>query len=269
MKDFFVKIIRDIFCFKRNILEEIVNIEFKEIDYKYCELNCFNSNDLWFFINQRNDLFKEFFVNEEKNENLNFLKVDSISASKSKSSGYRFDTIYSFGKNVLIDRKMNWDFENCINHIKYEYKEKPLRLYFYKWNNRYEWNNGDGSHHFAAANFLAANNSYEQIFNCNIKSISINNEVANNLLDNYEMFVFNISSYILEEIFKEDIIDIIRIQDGHIMVLFDKDKSKNKGYINLLKIIDKKYALYFNEYIESRLKYQDTYLKKKAINEDN
>lgn len=266
MKDFLVKIIRDIFCLKRNIMEEIVNIEFKEIAYKHSELNCFNSNDLWFFINQRNDLFKEFFINEEKNEKLNFLKVDSISASKSKGSGYRFDTIYSFGKNVLIDRKMNWDFENCINHIKYEYKEKPLRLYSYKWNNRYEWKNSDGSHHFAAANFLATNNSYEQIFNCNIKSISINNEVANNLLGNYEMFVFNISSYIIEEIFKEDIIDIIRIQDGHIMVLFDKDKSINKGYINLLKLIDKKYALYFNDYLESRLKYQDTYLKKKAIN---
>lgn len=263
MKDFCVKIIRDIFCLKRNILEEIINIEFKEIDYKYCEINCFNSNDLWFFINQRNEHFKEFFINEEKNENLNFLKVDSISASKSKSSGYRFETIYSFGKNVLIDRKMNWTYESCIKHNE---KDKILPLSYYKWNNRYEWKNSDGSHHFAAANFLATNNGYEHIVNCNIKSISINNEVANNLLGNYEMFVFNIYSYIIEEIFKEDIIDIVRIQDGHIMVLFDKDKSKNKGYINLLKLIDKKYALYFNDYLESRLKYQDTYLKKKAIN---
>lgn len=260
MKDFLVKIIRDIFCFKRNILEEIVNIEFKEIDYKYCELNCFNSNDLWFFINQRNDFFKEFFVNEEKNENLNFLKVDSISASKSKGSGYIFDTIYSFGKNVLIDRKMNWDFENCIKHVKNELKENPLTLYHYKWNNRYEWKNSGGSHHFAAANFLATNNGYEQIFNCNIKSISINNKVVNKFIDNYEMFVFNIPSYIFKEIFKDEIIEIIRIEDEHIIVLFDKDKSKNKGYINLLKLIDKKYALYFNEYLESRLKYQENYL---------
>lgn len=269
MKDLFVKIIRDIFCFKRNIQEEIITIEFKEIDYKDSELYCFNSNDLWFFIDEKNDHFKGFFINEEKYEDLNFLRIDSISASKSKGSGYRFDTIYSFGKNVLIDRKMNWDVESCIKHIKNENNGKPLRLYHYKWNNRYEWKNSDGSHHFAAANFLTTNNGYEHIFNCNIKSISIKNEVANKLLDNHEMFVFNISSYIIEEIFKEDIIDIIRIQDGHIMVLFDKDKSKNKGYINLLKIIDKKYALYFNEYIESRLKYQDTYLKKKAINEDN
>lgn len=164
---------------------------------------------------------------------------------------------------------MNWDFENCIKHILNGHKEKPLTLYYYNWNDRYEWDNGDGSHHFAAANFLATNNGYEQIFKCNIKSFCINNEVANKLLANYEMFVFNISSYILEEIFKDDIIDIIRIQDDYIIVLFDKNKSKNKGHINLLKLIDQKYALYFNEYLESRLKYQDTYLKKKAINADN
>lgn len=267
MKDFFVKIIRDIFCLKRNIQEEIVNIEFKDISKKYFKLNCFNSDDLRFFINERNEHFKGFFIKNEQNEDLNFLRIDSINASKSKSSGCRFDTIYSFGKNVLIDRKMNWDFENCIKHILNRYKEKPLTLYYYIWNNRYEWDNGDGSHHFAAANFLATNNGYEQIFKCNIKSFCINNEVANKLLDNYEMFVFNISSYIINEIFKEDIIDIVRIQDDHIIVLFDKDKSKNKEYINLLKLIDKKYALYFNEYLESRLKYQDTYLKK-AINED-
>ncbi len=253
MKNFFIKIIRDIFCFKRNILEEILNIEFKEIDYTYCELNCFNSNDVWFFIDEKNEHFKGFFTREEQNKDLNFLRVDSISDSKSKSSGYRFDTIYSFGKNVLIDRKMNWDFENCIKHIRKD--TNKLRLFYYKWNNRYEWSNSDGSHHFAAANFLATNNRYEQLFNCDIKSISINKEVANKLLNSYEMFVFNISSYIIDNIFKEDIIDTIRINNRHIVVLFDKDKARNKEYFNLLKLIDKKYVLYFNEYLYSRLKH--------------
>lgn len=148
---------------------------------------------------------------------------------------------------------MHWDFENCIKHIRKD--TNKLRLFYYKWNNRYEWSNSDGSHHFAAANFLATNNRDEQLFNCDIKSISINKEVANKLLNSYEIFVFNISSYIIDNIFKEDIIDTIKINNGHIVVLFDKYKARNKEYFNLLKLIDKKYVLYFNEYLYSRLKY--------------
>ena len=280
MKDFLLKIIRQRFCLKkRNILKEIVNIEFNDISKKYLELNCFNSNDLWLFIDERNEHFRGFFIKDAQNEDLNFLMIDSISESKSKSSGYRFDTIYSFGKNLVIDRKKNWDFESCIKHIEEEYKTKScnieenmkmsLQLCHHKWNDRYEFNNFSGSHHLAVANFIATNNGYEYTFNCDIESISINKDVANKLLDNYEMFVFNTSISILKNIFNEDGTEIIKIQDEHIMVLFDKDKSKNKGYINLLKLIDKKYTLYFNEYLESRLKYQDTYLKKKAINGDN
>lgn len=253
MKDYFIKIIRDFFCFKRNILEEIISIEFKEINYKYCVLNCFNSNDLSFFIDKENEYFKNFFIREEQTEDLSFLKIDSICASKSKSSGYRFNTIYSFGKNVFIDRKMNWKYEDCIKHI--ENSKNTFNLFHFKWNNRYEWDNGDGSHHFAVANFIATNNKYEKIFNCHIKSYSINIDVANKLLKNFEMFVFNIHSYIIDEIFKEDIVDVVTLQDGHIIVLFDKEKAENSGYLKLLKLIDEKYVLHFNEYLYTRLKY--------------
>ena len=252
MKEFFIKIIRDIFCFKRNAIEKIVNTKFNEINHKNYELNCFNSDDLSCFVNENNDYFKGFFVKDEYNDDINFLDINSISASKSKSSGYLFDTIYSFGKNVLIHRKMNWSFERCIKHI--EMDSKKLNLVYYKWNDKYEWKNSDGSHHFAAANFLATNNGYEQSFDCEVIKYSINKEVINKLFESYEMFVFNIPSYILTEVFKEDIQDIIHIKNNHIIVLFDKDKAKYKGYLNLLRLIDKKYILYFNEYLYSRLK---------------
>ncbi|WP_418181374.1 DUF6685 family protein (plasmid) [Aliarcobacter lanthieri] len=250
MKDFFITILKERFCFKENIREQLINIKFKEIDYKYITLNCFNSDDLRFFIDEKNKYFKDFFIRENFKENLNFLKIDSISTSKSKSAGYIFDTIYLFGKNVIIDRKDNWTYEDCIKHI----SKDSFTLCYYNWNKRYEWINSNGSHHFAAANFLATNNSYEQYFDCEIIKYSINKEVINKLFESYEMFVFNIPSYILKEVFKEDIQDIIYIKDNHIIVLFDKDKAKDKGYLNLLRLIDKKYILYFNEYLYSRLK---------------
>lgn len=250
MKDFFITILKDIFCSKKNTREKLINIKFKEIDYKYITLNCFNSDDLSFFIDEKNKYFKDFFIRENFKENLNFLKIDSISASKSKSAGYIFDTIYLFGKNVVIDRKSNWTYEDCIKHI----SKDCFSLRYYNWNKKYEWRNSDGSHHFAAANFLATNNGYEQSFDCEVIKYSINKEVINKLFESYEMFVFNIPSYILTEVFKEDIQDIIHIKNNHIIVLFDKDKAKYKGYLNLLRLIDKKYILYFNEYLYSRLK---------------
>lgn len=252
MKKLFFRIIRDIFCFKRNTMEKIVNTQFKELNYDNYDLNCFNSDDLSCFINENNEYFKGFFVKDEYSDNISFLKINSISASKSKGSGYVFDSIYSFGKDVLIHREMNWSFESCIKHI--EMDSKNLNLFYFKWNNRYEWKNSNGSHHLAAANFLATNNGYEQIYNCNIKSFTINKEVANKLLDSFEMFVFNISLYTIEKIFEEDIHDTINVKGGHILVLLDKEKARNKGYLNLLKLFDKKYVLYFNEYLHTRLK---------------
>lgn len=56
-----------------------MNIKFNKI------ANCFNSNDLWLFIDERNEHFKRFLIKEERNEDLNFLKIDSITSSKSKS----------------------------------------------------------------------------------------------------------------------------------------------------------------------------------------
>lgn len=43
------------------------------------------------------------------------------------------------------------------------------------------------------------------------------------------------------------------------LILFDKEKSNNKGYLHLLKLLDKNYILYFNDYLKERMNNQLTY----------
>lgn len=221
-----------------------------KIKYKEFELNCFNSDNLLFFINEKNILFEDFFIKEEYSKELNLLKINSINSSKSKSSGYIFNDIYLFGKNIFLDRKDNWEYDDCIKHIK---QRNRFTINQYRWNDRYEWDNEDGSHHFAVANFLATNNKYEEILSCDVISVSINKQIVNNLLDNYEMFVLNIPSNYLKNILLNSTVEIINIKSGHTMVLFNKNIVKNRKYIMLLQLINKKYVLYFNGYLKSIL----------------
>ncbi|MDN5108092.1 hypothetical protein PJV93_11340 [Aliarcobacter butzleri] len=255
LKKYLLEIVTDIFCLKRDIREKILNIKFKKINYQEIKLNCFNSDDLSDLIDIHNEKFLNFFIHKESSSTLNFICINSINTSKTKT---KYDTVYLFGKNVFLS--MNWSYEECLEHISKETRMKPFDLKFFKWNNRYHWINGGGSHHFAMANFIATNNKFEHSIDCKVQAYEINLDIANKLLDKYEMFIFNndFRNY-ARKIFKDDIEDIILLINGNVLILFDKEKSNNKGYLHLLKLFDKNYILYFNDYLKERMNNQLTY----------
>lgn len=82
-----------------NNIKELLNFKFQEL--KFYPINCFHSNnlDIFTFVNwkvshytNKKDL-KDLIINksEDKQIQLDLIKIDSISASKSKSAGYQFN----------------------------------------------------------------------------------------------------------------------------------------------------------------------------------
>ena len=102
LKKYLLEIITNIFCFKKNIREKILNIKFKKINYQEIKLNCFNSDDLSDLIDIHNEKFLNFFIYKESSSTLNFLCINSINTSKTKT---KYDTVYLFGKNVFLGMK--------------------------------------------------------------------------------------------------------------------------------------------------------------------
>lgn len=69
-------------------------------------------------------------------------------------------------------------------------KEKIYEIRYYKWNNRYEWLNSDGSHHFAVANYIITNKNINYKIKSQITTYSIKEELKT-IIDNYCMFLIN------------------------------------------------------------------------------
>lgn len=242
------------------MIEKLIDINFKKI---YTPLiDCFDSDDLDVFINIENSyknddvqtLFSKLIKTHDENSQIDIKEIDSISSSKSKWD-YSFDSIYLFGKNVYVDRDCKWSFEKCITHI--TSRKDILDISYYSWNNKYTWHNSDGSHHFAVASFLATNEKIEHEFNCNLTIKKIDEEIAKNLLNTFDMFVIHQNCrYELNDCFDYDISMYDILHTTNTLVLFEKNNNLDK-YIKTLQKIDEKYILNLNAYLDERIKKQE------------
>ena len=245
-------------CIER---ERIISLMLEPIDHH--EINCFYSNDLWKFLDihdhwkktKASELLKNLIKLKKNEEKINLTRLNSIACSKSKSAGYRFQSIYLFGKNVFLDRNEKWSFDGCIKHIMDRHNE--INLYHYLWNDRYSWSNSDGSHHCAVAIFLAENNSitYELQANISIKYIDL--DIANELLDLYDIFVINQSNkYELQNCFEEEILMYDISNTTNTLVLFEKPHIRLHDQVRLLQKFDSSKILFFNDYLLERIETQ-------------
>lgn len=242
------------------VIEKLIAINFKIIDNPI--IDCFDSDDLNVFTNinssYTNDdiqtLFSKLITTYEENSQIDIKQINSIEYSKSKYN-YSFDSIYLFGRDVYVDRDCKWTFEECIKHIMI--KKDILDISYYAWNNKYTWHNSDASHHFAVASFLARNEKIEHEFNCNLTINKIDEEIAKNLLNTFDMFVIHQECrFELNDCFDENILMYDISHTTNTLVLFEKNKSLDK-YIKILQKIDEKYILNLNAYLEERIKNQD------------
>lgn len=247
-----------------NKIKQLINFDFEEITIP--PLNCFNSNDLD-VLTRINILFnrnlnetKKLLMNlvsiekEEKITQLDLTRIDSISSSKSKSSGYVFNNVYDFGKYLVLKNKHAWTLDECKRHIGEKLKNDIYELNYYKWNDRYEWGNIDGSHHFAVANFIVTNQNLEYKINCVVKNYSLNIENIKDLTNNFYIFIIRKNlPYLLMDMFDRNEIKMCDAWHDSCVFLINKINSR-KNLINLLKIIDRKYVFNLGEYLINLIK---------------
>lgn len=139
-------------------------------------------------------------------EDFNLGLVKSVSNSKSDNPHNYFaninlknsnikprDLIYLFGFDTFQqeEKKDNWNLESCIKHFQ---KDKILDLTYYEWCDWYEWNNSDGSHHFAVALYHLRNNKEKYTTKVRIQTAKINQEVLKKLLQEYQIFMTHTSN---------------------------------------------------------------------------
>jgi len=249
--------------------EDILNIKFLEIEHP--KVNCFNSDNLKQYIyfdnnnyipskcNKAKKLLDKLILKDESISKVNLLKINSINASKSKSSGKVYGSIYLFGQYVHVKENAGWTFDECISHVLE--KHKLLDLYYYKWNDKYCWINSDGSHHLAVANYIATNEEIDYFFDCNITSFSIDEEITNELISNYELFIIHKKiSYNFIQIFNRNMICILhnRYDDNEVLIVLTKDSLLLNKVIKFLKNYDAKYIFSVNNHLSKLLQEQKT-----------
>lgn len=248
------------------ILKNLLNVNFKEIDTPL--LDCFNSNDLDIFIkipsSNKNDFvdfsFSNLIKSFNKKDQVDIKRIDSLTQSKS-TWNYSFNNMYLFGKNVYIDRDDKWSFQECIEHILR--KDSILNLSYYAWNQKYIWHNSDGSHHFAAASFIATNEKKEYKFDCNITVYEIDSDILKNLVDSFDMFVIHEDCIEkLNDCFNKSLLIYKIPQTLNTIILFEKNKKFDE-YIKILQKFNQEHVLNLNAYLEERLKKQNHFIHSK------
>lgn len=259
IKELVIKVIKPYICKECLVYEKLFSIEFEHIDYP--EIDCFHSNDLNKFIDINNDenndiigLFSNLIKDEKELKNIDIKEIGSVTASKSNLAGSNFETLYFFGKDVYINKK--WDFQECVSYLNIE--KDILSIHYYKWNNRYEWHNSGGSHHFAVAVFHAKNSNINHMINANVTIKYINEHVANEILNKYSIFVINSKNEnSLRECFVENEIHFFNINySTNVLAVFDKNNHNISAYVKIFEQIDDKKILDFNKYLQNKLDYQ-------------
>lgn len=236
-------------------------IEFTPIELPL--IDCFHSNDLIKFIKiggsfggdvHEAGILLSKIVQKETLEvtKMDITSINSVSVSKSKSSGYSFGSLYEFGKSIYEERGDKWDIEECLAHIKK--RGDVLDIVYYNWDGRYKWVNADGSHHFAVAIYHAINGGFPVEVDVRQTIKSINKSIAEELLKKYALFVINErNAYEIRKFFNDDVASDFRVFDSCNTLLAISRANSNSKQIKALENIDNRYVLNLNDYLLDKI----------------
>lgn len=252
---------------------KLLTLQLKEIDD--VKIDCFHSHDLCRFqsfrtYNQKAEhianLIKSIIINSEQNDiQFDLRKLTNVSASKSLAWGYSYDSMYSFGRNLInVVDIVNQDngksfisIESCLNHMRYN-DEFVFRIDHVLWENRYVWLNDDGSHHCAIAIFYAENQHKELLVNASFRIQSLNQKVINEINEKYKIFVVSSKKYYeLQNLISQyKPIFLEPQQSQNMLLVFEKNNQTPNKLIRFLETYDQRYILDFNHHISNLLKKQ-------------
>ena len=253
-----------------SMVEEILKIEFKEINRQ--QTDCFHIDGLAYFLNhiscydsKINENLTNIFIKKEPIKKMIDIKnISTVSASKSKSSGLSYESLYIFGAEQIRNKSeyKSWSFERLIEYVLKRHGN-VLDLYYYTWLDKYEWSNHDASHRLGLAIYRAYENNIDYNVEASIYHIELNKEKVEVLLNTYELFIINKHTiYKITDIIGRKNYFTCELRDENKIIGFEKDRFKHDSIIRVLKKIDERYILNFNEYIRNFLDNQRKFQKK-------
>lgn len=256
--------------FKKSNFDELApHIIFKD-EIIHPEIpNCFSSDDLFNFLNIYRPSTSDFQalseivkIREYEINDFDICKIDSFADSKSKSADLRFPSVYDFGKSVFI--RDGWTIEECIKDLE-NHAARPgavLDMLFYAWNQRYAWDNGDGSHHMSTAIFHLKNDPSlpRYCYDVKVKEKFIDTSATSDVFRKYRFFIINSKSWwhIYEDYRNTDGLNIIQIINGmHIVsIKRDSNNQKCKKFLTLCESQNENVCVDLNRYIDDRMQMQ-------------
>lgn len=252
-----------------SMVEEILQIEFKEISRQ--KTDCFHIDELEYFLNHiscydstiHENLTNVFIKKEPINKIIDIKEISTVSASKSKSSGLSYESLYIFGAEQIKKKSeyKSWSFERLIEYVLKRHSN-VLDLYYYTWLNKYKWSNHDASHRLGLAIYRAYENNIDYNVKASIHHIELNKEKIEVLLNTYELFIINKHTlYKITNIVGRKNYFTCELRNENKLIGFEKDEFKHDSIIRVLKKIDERYILNFNEYIRNLLDNQRKFQK--------
>ncbi|NBK99937.1 MAG: hypothetical protein EOM50_18380 [Erysipelotrichia bacterium] len=255
------------------IINKLISLKLKGIDD--VKIDCFHSDDLGRFYSfrtynhQREDianLIKSVVKNNEPtNVKFDLRKLTNVISSKSLSWGYSFDTMYSFGRNLvnavglvnIHNDKTFSSIENCFQDMRCN-DEFVFRIDHVLWENRYIWLNDGGSHHCATAIFYAENQHKELLVNASFRIQSLDKKAINEINGKYKIFVVSSKKYyeLQKLISPYKPIFLEALQSQNMLLVFEKNNQLPNKIIRFLETYDQRYILDFNNHISNLLKKQ-------------
>ena len=122
-------------------------------------------------------------------------QVDGMSCSKSRLRDFStLDALVEQDSKEMIEELSEAMLNKNLNHkgIGIIHHKNPVDyLSRHQWDGRIFLMNGDGSHHFAAAQYIAKRLKASYSIKGRLKEYSFNQEVINSLLSKYDLFVVN------------------------------------------------------------------------------
>jgi len=229
-------------------------------------INCWNSNDLSFFLNPKRGneiiikLLKSVLVYDEKISDIELSSISSLFFSKSKAWGYNYDSLYLFGENTFKEKKWSLDF--CLGWE--SFNKQIIQVRHYRWNNKYAWANQGGSHHFGVAVYHLINADKCCLQSAKIIEISISADIVLQMQKSYDMFVCDSGhKNFFINLFSRENVHIVEYNSNVVLLVFQKENESMKQFISLLDNLDERYILNLNTYIEERLEKQNRIQSKK------
>lgn len=215
--------------------------------------------------------YESFYKKKEiKKTKLEIQKINDVSASKSRLEEFEdIETLIRENSKELIypinEEKINENMQHKESRIFHSDDEVVV---FTPYNNKIQWQNSGGSHHFMATRYIAKKINKEIKIICTLEVKTLNKSFIKEIFDKYEIFLLNCSEnmkYTLQKEIKKFGVEnrMIFIKNENLLFfLLNRNLKKDKKIIEIFR----RYKFYnLKKYFFGYLKEQERNLNRDIL----